>query len=375
MPPTDAQAEAIRAIVQWYMDPSSLQEFYLAGYAGVGKSTIANFALAELAEKARCHRVVCCAFTGKAAYVMRRKGMSNASTIHAAIYTLEESDGAEPVFILAEDGPVADCDLVLLDECSMVGPEIAADLRSFGKKILVLGDPGQLPPVKGQGVFTVRKPDFMLTEIHRQAADSPIIRLATMARQGERIEPGDYGDGCIVERLTRESQHAVYSEATQSICGKHTVRHAYTQRIRRRRGFDGKLPQPGESVICCRNDREHGLFNGAMGELLAVRPDRMSDELEIDVRLEDSETPRKKLTVNPWMFREHFEGRMQRPRVGKGVQEFDWGYVLTCHKAQGSEWPHVTIVDDSRTFREDADRWLYTAITRASEGMTLLLRR
>ena len=74
----------------------------------------------------------------------------------------------------------------------MVGPEMAADLLAFGKPILVLGDPGQLPPIKGTGAFTEVVPDIMLTEIHRQAGESAIIRLATMARQGIDIPPGEH---------------------------------------------------------------------------------------------------------------------------------------------------------------------------------------
>ena len=372
--PTDEQAAVIRAVVAWYLDHSSPQEFYIAGYAGVGKSTVANLAIEELTAKADVRNVVTCAYTGKAAHVLRRKGIRNAQTIHSAIYSPVEDDDGHVRFALAPDGAAANADIIVLDECSMVGPEIAEDLRSFGKKILVMGDPGQLPPIKGQGVFTVRAPDAFLREIHRQAEGSPIIRIATMARKGERIAPGDYGDGVLVKPLTRDTQRDVYSEATQAICGKHTVRWAYTQRIRKARGFEGRAPVEGERVICCRNDRKLGLFNGAIGTLLNLRADRMSTDFEIDVQLDDSNSPHKDLTVNPWLFRQHFENDLKRPRMAKGTQEFDWGYVLTCHKAQGSEWPHVTIVDDSRVFRDDADRWLYTAITRAAEGLTLLQR-
>ena len=74
----------------------------------------------------------------------------------------------------------------------MVGEDMARDLMSFKKPILVLGDPGQLPPIKGEGAFTNVAPDIMLTEIHRQAAESAIIRLATMAREGQPIGFGSY---------------------------------------------------------------------------------------------------------------------------------------------------------------------------------------
>jgi len=372
--PSDSQAAVIRQIVQWYSDQSSPQEFYLAGYAGVGKSTVANMAIEELKSRSSAHKIVTGAYTGKAAHVLRKKGVDNAQTIHSMIYApVEKADGSIE-FKLAIDGPASEADLIVLDECSMVGQEIADDIRSFGKKILVMGDPGQLPPIKGQGAFTVRKPDAFLTEIHRQAEGSPIIHLATMARNGERIKPGDYGQGVVVAPLTRESQSAVYNEDTQAICGKHTVRWAYTQRIRQLRGYASKIPMPGERIICCKNDKTIGIFNGALGTLLSAKPDPMSEDFRFDVDLEDSPSTHSDLVVNPWLFREHFEGKSQRPRMRKGTQEFDWGYVLTCHKAQGSEFPHVTIVDDSGAFRDDANQWLYTAITRAAEGLTLLLR-
>ena len=70
----------------------------------------------------------------------------------------------------------------MIDECSMVDEELGRDLLSFGKPILVLGDPAQLPPVKGGGFFTETAPDVMLTEIHRQAEGSAIIRASRAAR-------------------------------------------------------------------------------------------------------------------------------------------------------------------------------------------------
>ena len=182
--PTDTQAVAIKDIVEWYGDKSR-QEYYLAGYAGVGKSTIVELAKEGIKKRhKKVKRVPTAAFTGKAASVLHKKGVENAQTIHSLIYTPRKNkDTGESEFVLSEDSEAANADLIILDECSMVGDEMARDLRSFGKKILVIGDPGQLPPVKGQGAFTNRTPDTFLTEIHRQAADSPILHLATLARQ------------------------------------------------------------------------------------------------------------------------------------------------------------------------------------------------
>src|SRR5437660_760849 len=135
-------------------------------------------------------------------------------TIHSMIYKPIEDDDGNVTFVLAPDTPAADARLIVLDEVSMVDDEIAADVRSYGKKILVIGDPGQLPPVRGQGAFTRRKPDVFLSEIHRQAADSPIIRLATMARKGEAVPPGDYGPDVKVDILTADTIAAIHRPGT-----------------------------------------------------------------------------------------------------------------------------------------------------------------
>jgi ATP-dependent exoDNAse (exonuclease V) alpha subunit len=230
-----------------------------------------------------------------------------------------------------------------------------------------------LPPISGQGAFTRRAPDFLLTEIHRQAADSPIIRLATMARRGEPIAPGDYGDGVLVEELNPETMEAIHRPDTQVVCGLHKTRWTTTQRIRARLGFEGRVPIEGERVICRRNNRTLAIFNGQQGHLLESA-EVVTDRFVMSVKMDDLPVPLRHVRIHPYLFDQHFDGPSQRPRVERGVDEFDWGYVLTVHSAQGSEWPHVTVIDDSPAFKGDRHKHLYTALTRASEGLTLLQR-
>jgi len=56
----------------------------------------------------------------------------------------------------------------------------------------------------------------------------------------------------------------------------------------------------------------------------------------------------------------------------RGKQQFDFGYAITTHKAQGSQWDRVVIFDESAVFREEAPRWLYTALTRAAEQVIVV---
>src|SRR5882757_10072335 len=163
------QDAALRAVAEWLKAKpgrgNTPAVFRLFGYAGTGKTTLARH-LAEGVEG----NVVFAAFTGKAALVMRARGCVDARTIHSLIYRPKEIESEEPSFVLNDDSEAAQAKLIIVDECSMVDEELGRDLLSFGRPVLVLGDPAQLPPVKGGGFFTEAEPDFMLMEVHRQAA-------------------------------------------------------------------------------------------------------------------------------------------------------------------------------------------------------------
>ena len=194
--PSPQQAAAIRDIVDWYRHRTHQQQvFRLFGYAGSGKSTITAHAIAALDLSIEPHggrwtaQVLFAAFTGKAALVMRSKGCERASTIHSLIYKTRESGEEVPSFDLWDGAPASKAALIVIDECSMVDAELGRDLKSFGVPLLVLGDPAQLPPIQGGGFFTEAEPDAMLTEVHRQAEDNPIIRLSMDIRAGIDLEP------------------------------------------------------------------------------------------------------------------------------------------------------------------------------------------
>jgi exodeoxyribonuclease V len=215
---TKQQRDAIDTIRAWLAgDCGGKQVFQLAGYAGTGKTSLAK----EIARFAGT--TAFCAFTGRASDLMRRKGCNGARTIHSLIYVSQRkmTCGAEPACASPPCNPrcqyrrerfagctlnpaseVINADLVIVDECSMLGIRMGHDLLSFGKPVLGLGDKGQLPPVGDSCLFTDREPDVVLTELHRQALDSPIVRLATMARRGETLPYGQYGGSAVLPKLT-----------------------------------------------------------------------------------------------------------------------------------------------------------------------------
>lgn len=360
---TSEQDSALQAVAAWLGDRRAPQLFRLFGYAGTGKTTLARH-LAEHVDG----ETAFAAFTGKAALVLRSKGCGEARTIHSLIYRPKEVDSEEPSFVLNEDAPAAAASLIVIDECSMVDEELGRDLLSFGKKVLVLGDPAQLPPVKGGGFFTEAEPDVMLTEVHRQAADDPIIRLSMEVREGRRLARGTYGRSKVIGR--DEVDTGEVKAADQVLVGLNRTRRAYNRRLRELSGYSGDLPQAGEKLVCLRNNRTKGLLNGGIFRVAGAGTIRRG-KVRMSVAPEENPSAKpQRVGVIPQFFA---GGEEEIPySLRKESDEFDFGYALTVHKAQGSQWNDVYLFDESYAFREHRARWLYTGITRAAEKLTLV---
>jgi exodeoxyribonuclease-5 len=389
---------ALDDVGRWLMTQSD-QTYRLFGYAGTGKTTLAK----HLAEGVS--HVLFGAYTGKAASVMQKKGCSSASTIHKLIYlpttkskghlldleqslcSLEaetspedrETDAAilrvqreivaekarlrQPAFTLNPESSVKDADLVVVDECSMVDEQMGTDLLSFGTPVLVLGDPAQLPPVRGGGFFTSQRPDVMLTEIHRQARDNPIIDLATKVRQGEPLLDGPYGDSLV---MRGKPDQALVMGADQILVGLNDTRRRCNHRMRSLLGYpEEPVPQKGDKIVCLRNDREEGLLNGTLWTVDEAT--LVGERVSLDI------TDDRGFNTVVEAHVHYFQGREKELPfyVMREAQAFDFGYALTVHKAQGSQWPSVFIFDESWAFRGSARQWLYTALTRASEKVVI----
>ncbi len=402
---SNQQQQAATAVQEWLSGgPENVVDpvFRLFGYAGTGKTTIAR----ELSRDAG--RVKFASFTGKAASVLREKGCHGATTIHKLIYLPQDKSGhrlrlletelrrekagtndpgavkkldrsilmekqnlKRPAFALNPDSELSDeVDLLVIDEVSMVGQKMAEDLLSFQVPILVLGDPAQLPPVGDAGYFINADPDFMLTEIHRQASGNPIIGLATQIRKGGGIPYVDNGGPVRVIRKGVLSIEEVAS-FDQVIVGKNATRHGINAQVREFQGREPNVPIQGDKIICLRNNHELSLLNGSQWEVLAVRK---NDWGRYELDLEDADGGRKLLDVD--CFQHYFERRGDEiPHYDmRHADHFDFGYAITCHKSQGSEWDSVLVIDESYVFRADAQKWQYTACTRASKSLTVVRR-
>jgi Mesyanzhinovviridae Dda-like helicase len=425
------QLQALDAIADWY-EPFAVADslptpFRLFGPAGTGKTTLAKHVAARLGIDPA--RVQYGAYTGKAASVLRGKGCTPASTLHSLVYRRQsnaetkarlaavvaelqglvaeaQADPHEPHpdpegltarmteleaeiealeiemttigWVLNPDSVLAyDTDLLILDEVSMVDPKLAADLESFGVPILVLGDPEQLEPVGGEGYYTMERPDYALTEIHRQALDSPVLELATRIRTSAATDLGVRPDEMVKRSV------AAAMEADQVLVWKNATRWNIINLIRSRLGRPAGIVVEGDRIMCLTNNRDMGIFNGQQFTVMAATPGPLGPSLEL---LDDEGHVRPMLA-----FADGFQGREQQDRAkarydgGKGRRGlFTFANAITVHKAQGSEWGSVYVVNEApdllamtaaregqREGITSARRWLYTSITRASERVTL----
>jgi exodeoxyribonuclease-5 len=336
------QADALAAIQDFLA--GNKQCFVLHGLAGTGKTTV----IATLARWLKDSALV--APTGKAASVLARKTGLEVLTLHRLLYRREvDEEGNLIGFVKThQPGELAD-HVVLVDEASMCGMDLAVDLLRTGARVVASGDPGQLPPVKAEPFFT--KADVTLRDIRRQAAGSSIIRQAHEVR-ADRCYASVDESFQIIDR--REAMLRL-DWADVVLCWKNETRHQLNRFIRwhRRHLPEAALPNRGEPVMCLEN-HPSGIMNGEMFTVRDFDPAR-------GILLEDGPG----WIPNPW-----FEWLSPGGKQPRRCAAFALGYAITTHKSQGSEWPNVLVLDEFTG--TDRARWLYTSITRASAAICIV---
>jgi exodeoxyribonuclease-5 len=436
------QGAAVKRIANWLKNEiMTKQVFVLAGFAGTGKSTI----LPDILDATGLtpEEVAFCAPTGKAAKVMGNKLRAQGinvypTTVHSLIYLpkpqraeimereltelqtlyvgmragtidppsgdlkadLKETDKKIAIltkdldraydsndlrFHLNPDSKLAtgEIKLVIVDEGSMVGTTMAEDLVFYDIPVMVMGDPGQLPPVGEKAGFIGdgQTPDAFLTEVHRQAAENPIIHIATLVRKGQRADFGDYGDGVLIIPRKDDKYTLDLTRDAQIIVGTNKHRWKTTSRIRRAGGFTDPLPMAGEPLIMCKNSKVHPtLVNGTQVFSAVDHGDAEEGMARFLASVHDEDGALKQMFAYQGLFEEHRAREKNFSSAGKQAafksrivdNHIDFGWAITCHKSQGSQWDEVIVHDESYVFKEDADKWLYTAVTRAAERLVIV---
>ena len=339
--------------------PQGPSSFSLQGLAGTGKT----FALAELAR--RHPEAALGAPTGKAAAVLRARTGFDVRTIHSLIYDFrgisedEMTGKKQPVFTAKDDSGLSG-KTVFLDEASMIGCRIAHDLLDTGARIVACGDPGQLPPVADTPFFD--RADARLTEIHRQALESAVVRQAHAVRNR-----GCYVADGVDFRVVSHADDGEMFATGIALCWRNATRQALNQRRRSviQRGA-GMTLREGEPVMCLKNDYALRIFNGEIYPLAANRSP--GDDLTLELG------PGRFVTALNSVV-EGIDADFAELRYEDTHSPFALAYAATVHKAQGSEWPSVLLVDEFRGAEDDRRSWLYTGITRAAKRVTMVRAR
>lgn len=370
---SDDQKNALLAVRSWWNSHcSGRQYFAVGGVAGSGKTTLIARLASELGIPPR--KVLFCAFTGKAALVMRRKG-TEADTIHHGIYdAVKKFEGGKISYnFVLKNGLKSSYRLIVIDESSMIGDKLWADILSFGIPVIVFGDHQQLPPVEGK-LNLMDRPDFKMDRVLRQLEDSPILRLASMAIRGEPIKYGEFGDG-ISKKRSADLQDCDFKEFSQVVVGTNRNRVFLNRAIRDILGFGNDL-QCDERLVVTANNMRHSVFNGQIIYLVRnakVKRDRYEvkfiDEYEKNKVVYTVLCEPRTCDAVVGVPREH-----QLEKRYDNCIHIDYGYAITAHRAQGSSWENVMVYDDGfgNWLNNDTHRrWLYTAITRAERKLTI----
>ena len=364
----------------------------ISGYAGSGKSTLVKFIVQSLPGIDPETDVIYATFTGKAAQVLLKKGNKNVSTLHKLLYeSLPRPDGSwyrKPV----ERIPYK---IVVVDEVSMVPQSMIEQLFKYSIYLLALGDPFQLPPIQKDDVNTLlNKPHVFLDEIMRQAQESEIIRVSMDIREGKDLSLLDGKEVKIFDNSQFTEDMLLWAD--QVLVATNQTRINLNNTMRRLLGREGG-PQDGDKVICLKNewdilaDNEDPLVNGTIGFLkdsysTYVNFPRFLGGHHFDVLQSDF------VSDGGALFRDiNMDQKMIMTgekccdwktayTIGRNLnhkhklpKEFTYGYAVTCHKAQGSQWEKVLIVEEKFPFdKTEHARWLYTALTRAEEKAVII---
>jgi len=389
------QKEVHDSIIDWLTPPVYNRNLIVAGYAGTGKTTLLVSLRKTIFNKNANFRVAFCTFTGRASAVLREKLVKEnceytidfIGTIHKLIYRPIYKFSAttgKKVISGWEKISFLPYDLIVIDEASMVDYKMYEDLLHYGLPILAVGDHGQLPPVSPNTSTVLDKPDFVLEKIHRQAENNPIIRLSQEVRDSGKIKFGVFSPTVFkipfAEKKCQELlEKADYLDPSMIVlCGMNKTRVGFTEKIRKRLDFSRVEPYPGERLICLRNNHNDKIMNGQLGTLMWLLYE--NEELyNITIQMDGFPDPFETLVLPACFGKEKYDEifsnmdweELREVSRNKSVNFFDFGYVVSVHRSQGSEFDKVIMLEE-RSYYWDDDyyrKWLYTGVTRAKEKL------
>jgi exodeoxyribonuclease-5 len=362
-------------------------EKVIKGSAGCGKSEL----ISQFANK--YPETIVAAPTHKACDVLRRKGVPEPRTIHSLMYIMHEETedvplldkNKNPVINLETKEPIIEKivtgqkwiprdepikEAVVFEEASMNGLRRLNDIRAVTSRRTLVGDGFQLPPVKDKDIFNEMQADVELTKVWR-INDSPPLAFATALRLHGDCDPAHF-DIPVLPRV-RSSLEQIIETNGVTVVWRNVTRHEINRTIRMLKGYPQWVPEIGDKIIFYETDQELGVYNG-LGAVVDKVFDADHLKAKIRVLCDSGEYRTFNAASDP------LRG-LPFTRIGQRHEDdplhIEYAYAITCHKAQGSEWSNVYVIDDlqgltSVTGEMNAKRWFYTAITRTSKNLTIL---
>ena len=387
---TNKQEQGLKEAIRKYKEGAT--HVCISGYAGSGKSTLVKYIIAALNLDPE-EDVAYVAYTGKAAEVLRHKGCPNATTAHRLLYKARPLPNGKFKFTPREKLE-KDFKVIVVDEISMLPKDLLALLAKHKIFIIACGDPFQLPPInKDTDNHVLDKPDIFLDEIMRQAKESEIIRLTMAIRDYQEIP---YYQGKEVQVLNKnEIVSGMYTWADQIITGTNNMRNNVNNLLRQLENR-GPEPEVGDKIICLRNNwdildtsDENALVNGTIGYITERKIQTIPYPLwekpfvpilymnfisEANEKFEQIWADYTAVTTGEKYLTPQEEYRLfKNDDAPPAPIEFNYGYAITCHRAQGSQWKKVMVIEERFPFgKEEHARWLYTACTRPEQKLILI---
>lgn len=384
----DQQVFALFELEDWWYK-SNNQVFEISGAAGTGKTTLVRYLIDRLGLS--FDEVLFVAYMGKAASQLARNGLP-AKTVHSAIYRYEKvvaRDENNKMIFKPNGSPLMvgkfflkerigkKIKLIVLDEAPTLNEEISKDLLSFGIPVIALGDLNQLPPVFGKSYF-LQNPNVILTQIMRQAEGNPIVWLSQQVLNDIPLKTGVYGRSAVINRNDLTDYH--FKHADVVLTGTNALRTNVNNLFREKyKGIKNlSYPYVGEKVVCRKNnwnrEIDKGIFltNGTAGTIEYVdRSSYNGKSILIDFHPEFAKSDFKNLKVNYNMLM-GLESESEKNKYDFGMDYFEFAYAITVHLSQGSQYPNVLFLNERFLNDTDYKRFLYTAITRAIESITIV---
>ena len=400
---TDEQNDICESILHWFYFERYHDDVpnykTIGGYAGTGKTYLISLLSKIFKKDDDRFKIAFVAFTGKASSSLKTNleiedcyndNSDYCGTIHSLIYKPETRyDAKQKRMVITgwtqKQSEEVVYDLIIIDEASMISSKIWNDLRKYDIPIIAVGDHGQLPPIGDKfNLMNGSNLNYKLTQIQRQTSESGIISLSTFIRQNGYIPHGKYSKSVFKVNWNTELCQKVFNsidflnDDVICICGFNNTRVHINNLIRKKLKYKKQIPYPSERVVCLKNNSTKGVFNGQLGTVSWMMP-KNKEKCEMTIMM-DGMGEFYDGVVNLNCFGKKDYSEMYEPVIVKKKKVypsgdfFDFGYCLSVHKSQGSEFNKVILFEEKSQYWDDEyyKRWLYTGVTRAKNSLMIV---